>query len=405
MELEERSDKYVFISYKSEEKELADRIKTFLEQHGFRWWMAPDSLNQVGTQDYSDDIFEAIRGCSCLIFAVSSSALSSKWVTREVRYALDECNKPIIPFVVFPVPEKIQKENSLFITLKMEKQILNIDDTWDMEKVLMPYLHPVFGSGGGIEAPLGQTVSSRGRTSSSVTERIAGTTTIITLPGGAEIEMTYCPPGGFMMGSPTTEEARCDDEDQHHVRLTKGFWLGRSPVTQGQWQSVMGSNPSKFIGDKLLPVDSVSWNDCREFIGKVASAVRLQLDGEARFPTEAEWEYACRAGTTTAYSWGECLKGDKANCNGNYPYRVKESGANFKKTTPVGCYGENAWGLCDLHGNVWEWCADWYGEYAGDAVDPTGPDSGTARVLRRSKGGADKARDRYGFRLCCSVSI
>ena len=239
------------------------------------------------------------------------------------------------------------------------------------------------------------------------------------LPGGAEMEMIYCPPGEFMMGSPSTEGARYDDENLHHVRLTKGFWLGKGPVTQGQWQSVMGSNPSKFVGDQLLPVDSVSWDDCREFIGKVAGAVRLQLDGEACFPTEAEWEYACRAGTTTAYSWGGCLKGDMANCNGKYPYGVKEIGANYKKTTPVGCYGRNAWGLCDLHGNVWEWCADWYGEYVGDAVDPTGPDSGTARVLRggswcshaqecrsarRSKGRADKAHDRYGFRLCCSAS-
>jgi len=239
------------------------------------------------------------------------------------------------------------------------------------------------------------------------------------LPGVGKMEMIYCPPGEFMMGSPVTEEGRDDDEDQHHVRLTKGFWLGRCPVTQGQWQSVMGSNPSKFTGDKFLPVDSVSWDDCREFIGKVADEVRLQMDGEARFPTEAEWEYACRAGTTTAYSWGGRLNGDKANCNGNYPYGMKEIGANYKRTTPVGCYGENAWGLYDLHGNVWEWCADCYGEYRWDAVDPMGAVSGSARVLRggswcshaqecrsacRSKGRADRARDRYGFRLCCSAS-
>ena len=145
------SDKYVFISYKSEEKELADRIKSFLEQHGFKWWMAPDSLNQVGTQDYSNDIYRAIRGCSCLIFAVSTSSLSSKWVNREVRYALDKCEKPIIPFVVVPVPERVQEENSLYITMMLEKQILNGDGSWDMEKVLMPYLNRVFGQGGQVD--------------------------------------------------------------------------------------------------------------------------------------------------------------------------------------------------------------------------------------------------------------
>ena len=155
------SDRYVFISYKSEEKELADRIKSFLELHGFKWWMAPDSLNQVGTQDYSDDIYSAIRGCSCLIFAVSSRALASKWVKREVGYA-DERNKPIIPFVVSPVLEKDQENNSLFITLKLEKQILNGDGSWDMEKVLMPYLQRTFGCSGWLERSHRQKMETNG---------------------------------------------------------------------------------------------------------------------------------------------------------------------------------------------------------------------------------------------------
>ena len=406
------SDRYVFISYKSEEKELADRIKSFLEQHGVKWWMAPDSLNQVGTQDYSNDIYRAIRGCSCLIFAVSSSSLSSKWVNREVRYALDKCEKPIIPFVVIPVPERVQEENPLYITMMLEKQILNGDGTWDMEKVLMPYLHRVFGVGGVIEAPLKQTASSSDLTSSSMTERIAGMTTIVTLPGGAEMEMIYCPPGEFLMGSPESESGRRDDEVQHCVKLTKGFWLGKCPVTQAQWKSVMGSAPSHFKGNEL-PVETVSWHDCQDFIKKVNAS----KDCIVRLPTEAEWEYACRAGTATPYSWGCTLNGDRANCDGCHPYGTSQKGTYAKETTPPGRYGANPWGFFDMHGNVWEWCSDWLGRRRG-TVDPIGPASGSSRIRRGGSwfNGASDCRaafcdyadpadksDNTGFRLCCSV--
>ena len=236
----------------------------------------------------------------------------------------------------------------------------------------------------------------------------------ITLPGGATMEMIYCPPGEFMMGSPTTEEGRLYIEKQHHVRLTKGFWLGKYLVTQKQWLSVMGNNPSEFTGDDALPVERVSWNDCQAFIAKINA-----LSGcGARLPTEAEWEYACRAGTTTAYSWGNALNGDRANCNRNYPSGTAKKGPYLEKTTQVGKYGANPWGLCDMHGNVWEWCADWYGDYSGDAVDPTGPASGAFRVLRggswyfyardcrSANRGCNNPGNRYydfGFRLSCSA--
>ena len=429
------SDKYVFISYKSEEKELADRIKSFLEQHGFKWWMAPDSLNQVGTQDYSNDIFSAIRGCSCLIFAVSSSSLSSKWVNREVRYALDKCEKPIIPFVVVPVPERIKEENSLYITMMLEKQILNGDGAWDMEKVLMPYLHRIFDAGGVIGVPLGQTASSRGLTSSCMTERIAGTTTTITLPGGAEMEMIYCPPGEFMMGSPESETGRHDDEIQHYVKLTKGFWLGKYPVTQAQWKSVMGSNPSEFRDDDR-PEENVSWVDCQEFITKVNASLGCVV----RLPTEAEWEYACRAGTMGTYGGGggldemgwylsnssrfdfvEFLKASylPGYALKKYFFTKGREQKMFAKcqTHPVGQKKPNAYGLYDMHGNVYEWCNDTYGDYPSEkAIDPTGPVTGRCRVLRggcwnckaddcrsscRNHDAHDRRSSYYGFRLCC----
>ena len=202
----------------------------------------------------------------------------------------------------------------------------------------------------------------------------------LTLPGNIEMKFVWIPPGEFTMGSPANEEGRRSDETQHRVTLTKGFWLGTCEVTQAQWRSVMGADP-KYLrnvkGDNL-PVEQVPWNECQEFIAK------LNSQGEAlvRLPTEAEWEYACRAGTTTAYSFGP----DATNLD-DYAWHPENSGEG---THPVGQKKPNAWGLYDMHGNVWEWCADWSGDYPTDAVtDPTGPASGTERVLRGGSRRAD----------------
>lgn len=228
------------------------------------------------------------------------------------------------------------------------------------------------------------------------------------------MEMIYCAPGSFMMGSSEDEEDHFDDETQHKVTLTRGFWLGKYPVMQAQWESVMGDNPSYFEGD-ANPVDYVSWDDCKEFIKKINS----RFNFTARFPTEAEWEYACRAGTTTMYHWGNALNGDRANCNGNFPCGTSVTGCYLQKTTPVGSYDANPWGFYDMHGNVLEWCADWYGSYLTKAVtDPEGPASGVGRVLRggswfniassccsayRYSRDPDDRISLYGFRLCCSA--
>jgi len=257
-------------------------------------------------------------------------------------------------------------------------------------------------------------------TKETVSSRSCKTKTLI-LPGGATMELIYVAPGSFMMGSPLSEIGRqdlkyFDVETQHRVTLTKGFWLGKYEVTQAQWRSVMGNNPSDCTGDSL-PVENVSWDDCQEFIRRVNS----QLNCYARLPTEAEWEYACRAGTTTAYSWGSSLNGDKANCNGNYPCGTAVKGPYRRKTAPVGSYAANAWGFFDMHGNVEEWCNDWYGVYpAGSVTDPMGPIARTGlRVLRggswyshaeecRSANrrlGSPDSRSQFcrGFRLCCSA--
>ncbi len=193
------------------------------------------------------------------------------------------------------------------------------------------------------------------------------------------MKFAWIPPGTFLMGSPANEPERSDDETQHGVTLTKGFHLGIHQVTQAQWQAVMGDNPSNFKGESNLPVEIVSWYDC------VAFCVALgKKDGKTyRLPTEAEWEYACRAGTTTPFHFGGTISVNQANYDGNYTYANGKKGVYREKTTPVGSFPANAWGLFDMHGNVWEWCADWYGPHQeGELKDPQGFIGGNGRVLR-----------------------
>ena len=207
--------------------------------------------------------------------------------------------------------------------------------------------------------------------------------TTLTLPGGVPITFAWCPPGSFLMGSPESEAER-EDEHQHPVTLTRGFYAGVYPVTQAQWRTVMGTDPSHFKGD-TLPVECVSWEDAQEFCAQASAGTGRMV----RLPTEAEWEYACRAGTTTPFYWGSELNGTQANCGGNYPYGTEATGPYRETTSPVGSYaGEypHPWGLADVHGNVLECCADWYdmGYYAqSPANDPESQDGERQhRVLR-----------------------
>ena len=216
-----------------------------------------------------------------------------------------------------------------------------------------------------------------------------------------EFAFRWCPPGSFMMGSPTEEEGRNSDEEQHVVTLTQGFWMMETEVTQKQWKAIMDNNPSSFKGEDNLPVECVSWNDCQVFCRKCA-----ELGLTMKLPTEAQWEYACRAGSATAYFWGNALNGNKANCDGNNPCGMFFKGAYIGKTTPVDRYEPNAWGLFDMHGNVCEWCQDWYDDYprsggllerlfmqnSGEKNDSTG------RVLRGGSWNSDARNCRSAVR-------
>lgn len=178
------------------------------------------------------------------------------------------------------------------------------------------------------------------------------------------MKFVLIPPGNFMMGSPEDEEDRNVNETWHQVTISQPFYMQTTPVTQGQWDKVMGSKPSYFKGNDR-PVEQVNWKNCQEFITRFS-----ELSGKSyRLPTEAEWEYACRAGTT-ASRFGDIdeIAWYESNSQG--------------ETHPVGQKKPNAWGLYDMLGNIWEWCNDWYGKYPNTKVtDPVGPPSGKGRVL------------------------
>ncbi len=192
----------------------------------------------------------------------------------------------------------------------------------------------------------------------------------------ARFEFCAIPAGTFRMGSER-------QPNPHEVTLTRPFHMGRFPVTQAQWEAVMGANPSAFVGPDR-PVEQVSAHDCEEFIRRLDATGQ----GPFRLPTEAEWEYACRAGSTGTF----CFGGDEALL-GDYAWYSANAGG---ETRPVGLKRPNAWGLHDVHGNVWEWCQDWWDDYGpGPAIDPQGPREGFmgARVFRGGcwRGGADFA--------------
>lgn len=191
------------------------------------------------------------------------------------------------------------------------------------------------------------------------------------------------PAGKFTLGSDNNEKKRDDEEVAHEVTISKKFYIGKFEITQSQWRKVMGVNPSHFKeAGENAPVENISWEDCRVFIEKLEILEGLKR-GSVNLPTEAQWEYTCRAGTKTATYYGDFLSYDQANFYGAKPYESGNKGSFIEEPCAVGSYKPNSWGVYDMHGNVTEWCADWYGDYKDeDIIDPKGPKSGTSRVAR-----------------------
>ena len=241
-----------------------------------------------------------------------------------------------------------------------------------------------------------------------------------------EMEFVLIPAGTFVMGSPPDELHRHQDEVQHKVTITKPFYMQTTEVTLKQWRDLMGAKffglwKWRWRGEGDRPKVKVSWFDCINFIKEL----NKRKEGLYRLPTEAEWEYATRAGSTTAYTWGEDIDCSKAMYANNSLKRAKcieyieAKGLPKDHPAPGKSYPPNAWGLYDIHGNVWEWCQDWYDEYPQAAVtDPTGPESGTIRVRRggswfrfgwscrsanRNSGHPGSKYDTLGFRVVREV--
>jgi formylglycine-generating enzyme required for sulfatase activity len=249
----------------------------------------------------------------------------------------------------------------------------------------------------------------------------------VSVPDPADTNLVFIQPGTFTMGSPTNEAMRSSDEVQHVVAISRGFWMGKFLVTQGDYLALVGSNPSDMLdgvtgatnggtgsaitNELLQPVDSVSWYDASNYC-----ALRTQQEREEgliptnyvyRLPTESEWEYAARAGTTTAFYLGSGLYSGQANFYATFEYDAATgdiydaSGIYLGITTQGGSYPPNPWGLYDMIGNLLEWCQDWYGDYpAGTVVDPQGPATGSTRTIR---GGywyvgavGERSADRWG---------
>ena len=224
-------------------------------------------------------------------------------------------------------------------------------------------------------------------------ERKAGDRMVLTIKD-VEYAFRWCPPGTFMMGSPESERGRRYNEPHHQVTLSRGFWTLETEVTQAMWTSVMGDNPSRFIGANF-PVEQVSWHNCQEYIGKLnellAATPGAPADFQFSLPTDVQWEYACRAGTTTAFHFGNTLTSEQANF-----------GRNVGQTTAVRSYPANAWGLYDMHGNVWEWCLDFCGDQATYRMLRGGswlPDADVCRSALRHRHAPTIRDSRLGFRL------
>jgi uncharacterized protein (TIGR02996 family) len=222
------------------------------------------------------------------------------------------------------------------------------------------------------------------------------------------MKFAWIPPGVFLMGSPSSEKGRYDEEILHKVTLTQGFWMGVHLVTEDQWRVVMNEGPNH---GECVPIECISWDDSQRFILELR-----KLDAKPyRLPTEAGWEYACRAGTTTAFYFGETITNGQATCNGY------ESPWSATDASPVGSFPANAFGLHDMHGNLWEWCEDYHGAYPQqDVVDPLGEESGWMRVHRggswidklklcrsafRFSDWPEHRSEEFGFRVCFSLRL
>jgi formylglycine-generating enzyme required for sulfatase activity len=431
----------IFISHSAKDKTIADAVCSTLEGRGIRCWIAPRDI--LPGQDWDTAIISAIKSSKVMVLTFSANSNDSIQVHREVKAAF--------------------KKGITVVPLRLENCELN-----DNLEYYMGSVHWLDAMTPPLEQHLTQLAES--------VQTLLGIAPIEFL-NSIGMQFKLVPAGRFWMGSSTSETGRQDNEQRHQVRITNPFYLGAYQVTQEVFERVVGVNPCYFahsgsamqdahawrlysimnpyfahsggeadevsgpdtsgsssiggppgsgadevsgLDTRRFPVEQVSWDDARQFCEGLSELAEERAAGRRyRLPTEAEWEYACRAGANTSFSFGAELNGRQANCNGGDPYGTAVEGPFLERTAQVGSYPPNAFGLYDMHGNVFEWCADWYGDYTNSpSDDPTGPVAGDYRIAR---GGAwcfnpvavrcafrywSEPSMRYnfiGFRVACEV--
>jgi formylglycine-generating enzyme required for sulfatase activity len=395
----------VFISHATADRDFIEReIIPLLQRNGVETWYARDDIGAA--DEWERTILQGLRSCDYFLVVMSPQSARSRWVKREVDWAFHKGEKPVVPVLLADCDS-----DDFHIGLA---GIQHVDYRHDLETArsrLLAFFAP--------PAPPKTEVPPGAASSPTAPPE---------LTNSVGTKLVLIPPGSFWMGSPQTEAERQSDEGpRHRVAITRPFYLGVNPVTQREFKTVMGYNPAHFAEDNdggpYHLVEQVSWEEAVEFCRRL-SALPAEQRGRRvyRLPTEAEWEYACRAGVTTPFYWGNSISAEDANFDAGRPYFPLSKRPSLGRTCGVGGYLPNEFGLYGMHGNVWEWCADWYSEdyyqHSPDS-DPQGPDSGTLRVLRGGSwfaGGAGcrsavrhalppgEREDDCGFRVALPVS-
>jgi formylglycine-generating enzyme required for sulfatase activity len=338
----------VFLCHSSGDKPAMRELYQRLQADGFTPWLDEEDL--LPGHEWEKEIPQAIRAAEAIIVSLSPGSITKEgYAQKEIVDALTVAEeKPEGTLFIFPLMlEECQ------IPLRLGRwHAGRLFAERGYERLVQALTLRATALGIGVAAP---------------------PQSAPTIRNSIGMELILIPAGEFLMGA---ENRYADEKPVRRVQISQPFYLGKYPVTQAQWQTVMGDKPSRFTGDLNRPVDTVSWEETQTFLRKLSER---EGGKPYRLPTEAEWEYAARAGTTTAYCFG-----DDTKLLGEYAWYDGNSG---NTTHPVGQRKPNVWGLCDVHGNVWEWVHDWYAEdyyrqRPNPDRDPQGPDTGNFRVLR-----------------------
>lgn len=381
----------IFISYSHKDVEWRDQLKTHLralqlQDDSLTYW----TDEAIGLGDaWFEKIQEAMNAASVAVMLVSPDFLASGFIIREeVRRLLErreQDHMSIFPILVRPCVWKRVPWLSRLQMRPTGAEALSKGTSHQIDETLANIAEEIAAA---LErAGVGMTPSPVPVPAPATVVPAIQAPLAPTFTNSLGMEFILIPAGEFRMGA---ENGAADEKPVHRVRLTRPFYLAKYPTTQAQWEAVMGNNPSLFKGDPNRPVENVSWDDAQEFLRRLG-----EKDGKpCRLPTEAEWEYAARAGTTTAYCFG-----DDPKLLREYGWYDENAGG---RACAVGQLEANAWGLHDVHGNVWEWVQDWYADnyyQQSDLIDPKGPEEGQYRVVRGGSWGYVAGGLRVSFRL------